>query len=140
MPRRNPLESLKTSTDLVFFVPKPGAASTSIAGVQSYAAGVDTLDKLAYSVYLSGAVRNPFEYFGLQQSEIPLTGFLLNPLHIDSRIAIGTQVPGFFQSTAGYFKRVFCDKGISIVSDIIGDRVAFIFAAQAIDFDMTLDC
>ena len=140
MSRRNPLESLKSTETLVFFVPKPGTSSTSIAGVDSYEVGDDTFDKLTYSVYLSGAVRNPFEYFGLQQSEIPLTGFLLNPLHIDNRIAIGTQTPGFFQSTAGYFKRVFCDKGISIVSDIIGDRVAFIFAAQSIDFDMIVDC
>lgn len=140
MARKSPLSALQSEVILSFFVPKIGAASTMVSGVQTFDATNEPLDKLTYSIYLQGADRNPFEFFGLSQAELPLMGYLLDPLQLDERVGIGTQAPGIFQGSTGYFKRVFCDKGLPIVSRLIGEKVAFIFSAQSVDFDTVFDC
>jgi hypothetical protein len=68
----------------------------------------------------------------MELTTIPLTGYLLNPIELDERVAIGTTVAGFFQGVRGHFTRVFADKGIPPVSRVIGDKVAFIFATKAL--------
>lgn len=136
---RNPLKALQSTTTLTYYVPKPGAVNQRVVGVETYE-GFDNLDRLTYSIYLTGVTRNPFEFMGIDTAEVPLMGFLLDPLYLDNRIAIGTQVPGRYQNTTGMFKRVFCDVGLPIVSKIIGERVAFIFTAQSIEFDTIVDC
>lgn len=133
----SPLVALKSEEILVFHVPKDVKQFDIVNGVKTYSP--DNLDILSYRIYLTGSYDNPFEFVSVNASELPLSGYLLQPKHLDSRVASGTVIPGSYQGTTGFYKRVFANKGLPIVADIIGDKVYFLFAtkSQRVDYSFT---
>lgn len=133
MTNSSPLVALQSATKLIFKVAKNTANYQDLDGVRVYEN--QDVECLAYDIYLKGAYANPFEFVSLDYTEVPLQGYLLNPLKIDYRITIGSTVMGEFQGIIGQFKRVFIDRGIPPVANVIGDRVAFIFSTKALTVD-----
>jgi hypothetical protein len=129
----SPLVALKSVTKLTFMVAKDTSSYIDVDGVRQYSKG--SVDCLHYDIYLKGAYSNPYEFVSLELTTIPLTGYLLNPIKLDDRVAIGTTVAGFFQGVRGQFTRVFADRGIPPVSKVIGDKVAFIFTTKVLTVD-----
>lgn len=128
MPTQSPLGVLGTET-IVFTVPKQ-IKSPSGVGFSSYAP--NEVESLTYDFYLKGAYSNTFEFVSLEGSSLPLIGYCVKPLSLDSRIIPGTIATGYFKGILGEYKLQAGDKGIPQVRGVIGDKVAFIFSSLSI--------